>query len=65
MWHEVWLEFCHKPIRPTKPNPVIEIDLIQVVLGIPTADFKRTYIYVLYDMRQISLEIIPNNLAAA
>ena len=34
MWREVWLEFCHKPIRPTKPNPVIEIDLIQVVLGI-------------------------------
>ena len=41
MWREVWLEFYHKPIRPTKPNPVIEIDLIQVVLGIPTADFIK------------------------
>ena len=41
MWCVVWLEFCHKPIGSTKPNPVIEIDLIQVILGIPTADFIK------------------------
>ena len=38
-WSVAWiLPQAHKA---HKPNPIIEINLIQVVLGIPTADFIK------------------------
>ena len=35
MWREVWLEFCHKPIRPNQAQSGHKSDLIQVEKGIP------------------------------